>query len=400
MTGRFTNTVNFGGGDLTSAGDHDIFLAKYDASGVHLWSNRFGSTEIDHAYSVSADNSGNVFVTGEFQGTVNFGGNDLTSAGDHDIFLAKFDVNGNHLWSKHFGSTDDEYGRSASVDTFGNVIIMGNFKDTVNLGGSDLVNAGFRDVFLAKYDANGNHLWSKRFGATNAEYGESISIDNSDNVFVTGNFQGTVNFGGSDLISAGSYDIFLAKYDTNGNHLWSKGFGSTNIDFGHSVTVDSAGNVIATGTFYGVVNFGGDYLMSWNSTGMFIAKYDADGNHLWSKSFSSTMEEGMSSSNSISADKSGNVVIMGYFHGTINFGGINLTSEGDKDIFLAKFNANGNHVWSKRFFSTDGADGYSVSADNSGNVFVTGEFEGTANFGGQDIISAGGDDGFVAKFSP
>jgi uncharacterized protein (AIM24 family) len=188
---------------------------------THIWSQRFGDTEGESGESVAFDSSGNVVLTGGFRGTLNFGGSPLTSAGLDDIFLAKLDGNGTHIWSQGFGDTEWQGGWSVASDPSGNVVITGYFYGTVDFGGDTLTSAGGSDIFLAKFDANGTHLWSQRFGDTNSfQEGYSIAFDSSGNVVLTGTFRGTVDFGGGLLTSAGSDDIFLAKFDGNGTHLW------------------------------------------------------------------------------------------------------------------------------------------------------------------------------------
>jgi hypothetical protein len=384
ITGYFKGTVDFGGGGLTSAGGYDIFMAKYDAAGNYLWSKRFGFVNDDFGYSVSADASGNVFVTGEL---------------NYEIFLAKYDAAGNQLWSKSFGAGGfrDNYGESVSADTTGNVFVTGGFYGTVDFGGGGLNSEGSYDIFLAKFDAAGNHLWSKRFGASMGDYGESVSADGSGNVFVTGDFSGTVDFGGGGLTALAG-DMFLAKYDAAGNHLWSKRFGYFGAGSEHSASVsaDSSGNVFVTGDFDMRVDFGGGELTSAGSADIFLAKYDAAGNHLWSKRFGAW---GYDYGYSVSADSTGNVFVTGRFQGTVDFGGGGLTALAG-DMFLAKFDAAGNHLWSKRFGSAGWDDGRAVSADSSGNVLMTGQFEETVDFGGGGLTSAGGVDIFVGKYEP
>lgn len=151
MPGTFTDTVDFGGGPLTSAGGYDISLAKFDPHGNHIWSSRFGDIDQQQATTATVDQVGNVLVTGYFQGTVDFGAGPLISAGGFDIFLAKFDPNGNHLWSKRFGDSSTQKAFGGATDPSGNVLITGYFRDTVDFGGSLFFSAGSSDVFLAKF---------------------------------------------------------------------------------------------------------------------------------------------------------------------------------------------------------------------------------------------------------
>ncbi len=395
VTGYFAGTVDFGGGNLVSAGGADIFVAKYDVSGAHLWSQRFGGTGFDYGYAVAVDGLGDVVVTGIFQGTVDFGGGNLGSAGGNDIFVAKYDASGAHLWSHRFGSTSSDQGNAVAVDGSGNVVVAGYFFGTVNFGGGNLVSAGIYDIFVAKYDAGGAHLWSRRFGGTSDDYGYGVAVDGSGNVVVTGYFAGTVDFGGGNLVSAGGADIFVAKYDVSGAHLWSHHFGGTGFDYGYAVAVDGSGNVVVTGYFVGTANFGGGNLGSAGSWDIFVAKYNASGAHQWSQRFGGT---GVDYGDAVALDGSGNVVVTGYFAGTVNFGGGDLMSAGSYDIFVAKYDASGAHLWSQRFGSMSTDYGFGIAMDGVGNVVVTGTFEGAVDFGGGNLVSVGAQDIFLAKY--
>ena len=394
VAGTFQNVANFGGGNFTSAGSYDIFLAKYSASGVHQWSRRFGSTGDDLCLGVAVDGSGNVAVTGRFNGTVNFGGANLVSAGLNDIFVAKYNASGVHQWSQRAGSPLDDVGISVKMDGPGNVVVTGYFQGTVNFGGANLVSAGSNDVFLTTYTASGLHKWSKRFGSTNSDVCQGVAVDGAGNVFVTGFFQGTVSFGGVNLVSAaGSTDIVLAKYDNAGQHQWSQRFGGTDFDTGNSVAVDGSGNVVMTGFFNATVNFGGGNLVSAGSYDVFMAKYNTNGVHQWSQRFGSTEGD---QGQAVAVDGLGNVALIGTFNGTVNFGGGDLVSEvGSSAIFVARYNASGVHQWS--FAGIDEA-AFGVAAYGSGNVVLIGGFNGTVNFGGENLVSAGGNDIFVAKY--
>ena len=398
VTGRFRGTVNFGGSDLTSIGSYDIFVAKYDPAGVHQWSQSFGGTLDDIGNGVAVDGSGNVLVTGAFQDTVNFGDSDLTSAGGIDIFVAKYDAAGVHQWSQRFGSTSADVGYNVAVDGSGNVLVTGFFQGTANFGGSDLTSAGGIDIFVAKYDAAGVHQWSQSFGGTLAEAGNGVAVDGSGNVLVTGAFQGTVNFGGSDLTSAGDRDIFVARYNSAGVHQWSQRFGSTLDDRGFAVALDGSGSALVTGAFEGTVNLGGSDLTSAGGRDIFVAKYNAAGVHQWSQRFGNWDDN---IGYDVVVDESGNVVVTGFFAGTVNFGGSDLTGEG-QDMFVAKYNSAGVHQWSQDSINANTFPvGHAVAVDGSGNVVVTGLFlgSGTVDFGGGGLVSAGGDDIFLAKFS-
>ena len=385
------SVVGYGCGDDTSSPPPDNSAGPL----AHRWSKRFGTSTYQFGRSVAVDASKNVIITGEFVHAVDFGGGGLTAAGSEDIFVAKLDAAGDHVWSKRFGDADPQKGLSAAVDASGNAIVTGCFEGAVDFGGDSLTSAGSGDIFVAKFDAAGNHLWSKRFGDSTHQEGLNVMADALGNVIVTGFFRGTVDFGGGPLTEVGGFDIFVAKFDADGNHVWSKRFGDGSTQLPWGATVDGAGSVIVTGEFDGTVDFGGGVLTSAGNNDIFVAKLDAAGSHVWSQRFGGSLAEGASS---VATDASGNVYLTGYFLDTVNFGGADLVSAGFSDIFLAKFISTGAHQWSKRFGDGDGQTARSVAAFGSGDVILTGVFEGTINLGGGVLTSAGGGDTFVAKF--
>jgi hypothetical protein len=337
VTGSFTGTVDFGGVPLTSAGGTDIVVAKYSAAGAHQWSKRFGnSTNNEVGYAVAMDGSGNVVVTGHFAGTVDFGGGPLTASGTNvDIYVAKFDANGAHQWSQRFGNTQADVGYGIDVDGSGNVVVTGSFQGTVDFGGGGLTSLGSLEIFLAKYDANGAHQWSKRLGSTGGEIGRAVVADGSGNIVVTGSFSQTVNFGGVPIISAGGSDVFLAKYDASGVHQWSRGFGGPTNDDSYGVAADAAGDVALTGYFRDTADFGGGGLISAGENDIVVARYSAGGVHQWSQRFGDT---GFDIGHGVAMNGPGDVAVTGDFKGTVDFGGGPFEGAfGSNDIFLAKY---------------------------------------------------------------
>jgi hypothetical protein len=334
LAGSFGGGVDFGGGRLTSAGGYDIFLAKFDPSGTHSWSRRFGdSDDYQEAWSVAVDPSGNALVAGYFRGTVDFGGGALVSVGGEDIFVAKFDPSGTHLWSRRFGDADWQVARSVTVDALGNVIFTGEFYGTVNFGGTSLVSAGSDDIFIAKLSPGGAHLWSQRFGDADWQEAWGIAVDPSRSVFLAGDFDGTLDFGKGPLVSEGG-DIFLVKFGVSAIQ-WSRRFGDEEYQHAQSIAVDASGNVFLTGYFFGAVDFGGGPLVQVGTTyDIYLAKFDPSGSHLWSRRFGDVEWE---ETRSIAVDPWGNAFLAGVFGGTLDFGGQPLVCEGDYDMFLAKF---------------------------------------------------------------
>ena len=396
VTGHFQGSVDFGGWTMSSAGDADIFVAKYDSAGTRLWSHRFGGSGSDRGYGIAVDDAGNILVTGYFSGSVDFGGGPLESAGRADIFVARYDASGSHLWSRRFGGVGADAGLSIAQNENGNIFVTGWFAELVDFGGERLTSAGDRDVFVARFRTDGTHVWSQRFGGIEPDAGTSIATDGAGDVVVTGHFSDTVDFGEGPVRAVGGRDIFVAKYDAAmGTHLWSRQAGATGDDDGWSIATDGEGRVLVTGSFRGTVDFGGEPMSSAGRSDIFVTKYDADGTHLWSRC---TGDFDHDDGWGIATDGSGNVLITGRFRGTVDFGGGPLTGRGKSEIFLAAYDAAGEHI-SSASFGTERGQGLGVAVSRIGSVFMTGDFEGWVNFGGDLLMSSGDSDIYVVKFS-
>jgi len=397
VTGSFSGTAAFGDTNLTSSGSTDIFVAKLDSDGNWLWAKQAGGTNYDCGFSIATDSSGNSYVTGYFAGTATFGDTELTSSGNNDIFVAKLDSGGNWLWVKQAGGTDYDYGNSITIDSSGNSYVTGYFRGIASFGNTNLTNTSnhYYDIFIAKLDSNGNWLWAKQAGGTSSDYGYSIATDSAGNSYVTGSFTTAATFGNTNLTSSGGIDIFVAKLDSSGNWLWTKNAGGIDTDNGNSITIDSSGNCFVTGYFGGTADFGTTNLTSSGGSDIFVAKLDSSGNWKWvKKAGGSNWDRG----NSITIDSSGNIYVTGdYFSATATFGNTNLTGSGGTDIFVAKLDSSGNWLYAQKAGGTDYDYGNSITIDSSGNSYVTGYFSGTAAFGDTNLTSRGQRDIFIAK---
>jgi hypothetical protein len=262
-----------------------------------------------------------------------------------------------------------------------------------------------------------NFLWGKQLGGTDDDYGSPIAVDTSGNVYATGGFRGTVDFdpgtGMYNLTAIGSQDIFVSKLDASGNFIWAKQFGGTGLDNANSIAIDAStatGGIYTTGLFYGTVDFdpgiGTFNLTSAGFGDIFISKLDSAGNFLWAKQLGGTAD--FDYGFSLALDASGNVYTTGYFYGTADFdpgaGTYNLSSAGDRDIFVSKLDASGNFLWAKQLGGLNDDRAYSLVVDTStatGGIYTTGFFQSIVDFdpgiGVYNLTSAGDDDIFVSK---
>ncbi len=401
--GSFQGTADFDPGtgtyNLISAGDNDIFFQKLDSAGNFIWAKRMGGIDHDLAYSISIDTYSNLYITGYFEGTADFdpdtGTTYLTSSGNYDIFIQKFDAAGNFLWVKQTGGASTDYGRSIVVDSNANIYTTGHFSGTVDfdpgIGTAYLStpNSNF-DAFIQKLDSAGNFIWAKRMGGLGQARGLSLSLDANSNIHTTGWFSSTIDFdpgvGISNLTSVGGFDVFILKLDSSGNFIWVNQIGSTQYDYGYSIANDSYGNVYTTGMFYNTVDFDpGSGVTNLTSAGLsdyFIQKLDTAGNLIWAKQMGSTDYDRGSS---IVIDKNDNVYVTGTFVDTVDFdpgsGTHNLISHnGSLDIFIQKIDASGNLLSIEQIKGTNREYPYSITTDYQGNIYTTGQFELTADF--------------------
>ena len=217
-----------------NAGFYDFFLVKYDSFGTKLWTKQLGTAGMDIARDVAVDGSGNAYVTGWTEGSLD--GN--INAGVEDLFLVKYDPSGTKLWTKQLGTSNIDQAYGVAVDGSGNAYVTGDTS-----GGLDgNTSAGGADLFLVKYDPSGSKLWTKQLGSASLDYARDVAVDGSGNAYVTG-----YTYGSLDGNNAGSPDLFLVKYDPSGTKLWTKQIGTAEFDIANGVAVDGRGNAYVTG---------------------------------------------------------------------------------------------------------------------------------------------------------
>ena len=400
-------TLTLGSFTLTRTGSCNVFLAKYDAGGNVIWATSAPGTDYDIPFAVATDASGNVLVAGLFSSPViTFGSISLTNAGIEDAFVAKYDAAGNVMWAKRAGGADWDNARALAVDGEGNVYLSGSFRSpSITFGSITLTNtaAGMYDAFLVKYDASGNVLWANEAGGPGNNEPISLATDQAGNVFITGNFTGSImTFGSLTVTNHGLDDLFIAKYDASGNVLWAKSEGGSREDNCYSVATDGAGNAYITGMFRSeTISIGTIVLMNsagwYPTTDVFLAKYDGSGNVLWAFGAGGPQND---QANSVATDAEGNVFSAGFFYSdTAHFGSTTLVNTNDHaDLFLVKFNPAGSVQWALRAGGTDDDNANSVAKDATGNLYMTGIFASPfIPFGSDTLINAGAGDLFLAR---
>jgi hypothetical protein len=334
------------------------FVARYNSQGNLIWARQFGPSSSEYGNAVGADEAGNVYVAGSTSADLS-----RPNIGGRDAYLRKYDPVGNLLWSDQFGTVGDDDNFGIAVDEVGNVYVSGGIEG--DLGGSYF---GRNDAFLRKYDTVGNHIWTRQLGTSDYDSSFGAAADGLGHVYITGhtyaNLQGT---------NKGLSDAFVAKYDTAGNHIWTRQFGSIYYDRGNEILADSYGNIYVAGSGYA------------NQSNAFVTKFNGAGNQLWTKQLvTATGDQG----SSVSSDALGNVYIVGTTEGVLSG-----SNSGGWDAFVAKYDSTGNHQWTQQFGTAYDDIAAGIANDGAGNFYITGQTKGS--IGGSN---AGMDDLFLAKF--
>lgn len=290
------------------------------------WAIASGGITAEFPMAISVGPNGISAITGNFQGTAIFGMDTLTSISGYDVFTVIVDSSGMILNAMGgFGNGSGNIGSGIATDKNGNIYVTGNFKDAIDFENITLVSEGLEDLFIVKYDPSGTLLWATSVGGSNNIYVHDIAVDQLGNCIITGEFYNTANFGTHEIHSTGALDVFTAKYDPDGNTLWVKTCGSYNSDLSNGVAVDGQGNIYITGIFQSEFIFNNKGFTSTGNRDGFVAKYDASGNPLWAQAGGGIYNEYF---NKIAADKDGNsIYVTGEFESpNIDFAGIKLVN--------------------------------------------------------------------------
>jgi hypothetical protein len=341
--GSFSGTVDFDPGvgvtNLTSiAGGDDIFVMKLTSAGALVWARRIGTTTDEGAYDVICDGANNVYVTGSYRGTVDFdpgaGTNNLASAGNQDCFLLKLNSFGNFVWARSMGGTLDDYGSAIEIDAASaNLYLTGTYNGTADFNPSaavnNLISYGAQDAWVGKYDVNGNYAWAVHLGGTAGDYGYDLKVGASNNyVYCIGNFAGT-----SVTLTPGcscptyssqggtNSDIYCVKLTCSGGGYNSLGLiGGPGSEFGVGITLDAAENIYMCGQFSMACDmdpgFGTVNLASAGSADGFVVKLSSTFVHQWSNKWGSTSSDACTE---LDIDPLGNLYITGNYNGTVDF---------------------------------------------------------------------------------
>jgi hypothetical protein len=342
---------------------------------IHQWSHRWTGTDDSQFNEIAVDPFGNIVGMGYFYDQVTLDVT-YTTLGFKDLYVAKIDADGNILWSHQIGDVRSDAGFDVTTDLVGNVIAVGSLGP----------NPSDTDAMVAKYAPDGTPRWLKKFGTgdNKSQQVDCVTTDLAKNIIIAGEFEGSIDLGGGPLLETGGRTVFLAKLDQQGNHIWSKRFttttGITGFLAGSETGLDGAT------TLYGMldnsINFGNGALVSAGGYDIFVVKFDPDGNVLWAHNYG---DAGDQIAGNVAINESAQIAIAGYASGGINFGGGVLTPTGAPDPFVAVLTPGGSHVWSKMFTGAGTQWGLDITWAENQDVLLLCRGYGSLDFGGGSL---------------
>ena len=408
IVGQFYDTEDFDPGpgvfNMTSAGESDAFLLKLDSSGKFIYAKQFPGSTDDFVHKVTTDASGNIILTFELTGTVDFdpgpGSFNLAGIYNGDVVICKLDPNGNFRWAKQMGGEGEDFVYTSVVDKDGIIYSTGNFTDTEDFdpgpGIFNLVPPG--GIFISKIDSSGNFQWAEKMGGGS---GVDIQLDPSSNVILTGRCTGGGDYDpGPDtvlLTPTGNTDIFVAKLDKRGKLLWIKQISGPSADQGSSLAIDRRGNIFVAGLFTGTTDFDpGPQVHSLTTNGktdLFICELTFTGNFVSVSQIGGSLDDEVEN---ILLDQSENIYLYGGFEKTVDFDPgpsvFNLTvppGPNPSDIvfntFIAKYGQN-NKIEGSIFFDANHNGNKQANENTLANVVVKAERGGLLYFAVSDSV--------------
>lgn len=425
MSGSFTGTVDFNpGGTADNITGPSGFLTKYNADGSYAWTKK---TPIAADY-IATDSLGNLYLTGSFYSTTDFniGGTPdvINVAGfTSTVYLTKYNANGTYGWTKAFDSVNV---KGLAVDTNNIIYLGGRFTGTVDFDPSGAVDSkvsnGSDDIYITKYNASGTYISTKTIGGINSERLGSLAVDSSNNLFITGTFQATVDFnpGGApdSIVTAAStsyVDVFLTRYNANGTYGWTKTVNATTVQ-PQSMTVNSSGQVYVVGYFYQTTDFnsggGGDIIVPASGNDeTYLSKYNTDGSYAWTRRIGASGDDYFYG---LVIDAQGNVYTGGtigtYSASTVIFNKDNPSNT--KPIFgnapaIVGFKSDGSYLMDV-FINNGGVEkyayAYGITLGTDGYVRLVGKFQTTSDFdigAATDTKTSNGNyDVFLTSYKP
>lgn len=397
FTGETLGEGTFGAHKRADLGSTDAFLSKTTPEGNILWVSSFGGSQIDRTYGVVTDAKGNAYVTGHYQSIeVQALGQTLPNAGDYDIFTAKYDPDGKLLWVRTAGGAGYDYGHGIVMDSRGDIAISGAVVGESKFG-DKTVNAGSgsRAIFWAKYDSDGNLRWVHTTSGNLNGSGHGIAVDASDNFYIGGGLSGTGKVGSLPASVSGGQAAAVFKVSPQGEPIWVATVPGAPSAIFHDLTADEKGRVWGVGIFKQKVTLGGKTFESTSAKDSdgLVVHFSPEGKELWSHVIQGP---GVDYCLGAATDNTGRVFVTGEFSATAKMANKTLTSEGATDIFTAAFDEKGGVEWLQTAGGVKSDSAY-ILAWRPGCLIIGGACTAPLSFGEKSLQTSAGADAYAAK---
>lgn len=392
--------LDLGNGILVPAGGQDVLAARFDADGRLQWAWRHGGMDDEFQIGMSIDPFGNPVIAGLYRGAGNAGGADLPATASFNGFAASYTEDGALRWQLPLTASEELFPRTASTNGSGNTAVAGHFTGTLDIGNAQIQSNGGRDAFYVRANDDGGVASLVRFGGTGDDTGNAAIFDPLGTVILVGTFSGQVAFGDTMLDAVAGRDLFVVRATVQGVPMWAvQGGGALPVGELPVAAVTSTGEVVIAVDYQDTFQLtGGALVTSAGAADIALARISSAGQVMWTRSFGGA---GQDRQRGIAVGHGDDIALTGEFNGTAGFGGEVFTSAGFLDGFVAKYTGAGDHVWSRAAGSTADDRGGGVAVDGSGAVYYTGSFHNTVDFGGGPLTAPGMDfNGVLVKYGP
>ena len=384
----------------TATAAEDAFVAKYSEDGQLKWLRNISGSSTNRFNDIAIANDDEIYLIGEFKGTIYNNSDSITSQNQLDMLLTKIDSSGTIQWLNSGAGIGYESGNSISIASNGSLMITGYFEQGFRMDSLLLLAIGLRDVFVGSVDPIDGHIqWLSSFGGPAIEQARSIHCDANNNCYLTGSFRDALFIAGDTILSKGNYDVFLAKFDEIGEMSWIKTFGGFSVDEGACVKVDAHQDIYVAGWFNRSLFVDTEFVIGGQEDNAMLVKFNTDGALLWVKDIGQNFDE---RAYAIDFDLQNNVYLMGTLDSFMVLGQDTFQNRHvsrPTDIFLAKYNESGALFWARDMGYHYNDFCYDLYVQDQQTIYTVGSFQDSTIFMGDSLISEGDTyDIFVAKF--
>lgn len=397
ISGSYNASFLLDGNQLPWVAERDIYLSKLDEMGTIEWVKTIGSVDTDETTDIITDSEGNIYWTGSYWVSTDIDDIELMATGNSKaLFLAKYSKNGEAQWAKSISGSAIKLAGAITTDESNNSYLAGSFEDSLFIDDQVFKTTGEEDLFIAKFDPDGNLIWLSQSGLSGQLRARDM-VYKDDHLSLVGIFKGRAAFN-TDTIKTNTtdLDVFVAKFDANGTAIWGRKAGGVHEDESKAIALDESGNIYITGHFLGVMKLSDDVEIQTDgfNDNFYLLKYDPDGTPQWARSLGNP--DGLEYGETIIANND-SITIAGYFSGNMMIDGISISASDSFDGFISSFSLDGNLRWLQQLAGMGLVLGSDIAQSADGSLLLTANFQENVTLGISELMTAGSFDGFLAK---